>query len=81
MYVLCVQGAYSEPAFEEVDETFQIVKPNTIILTDPSAYPQLPTEPNILIIFKHVQQSIMVIRGCLGKKNQNLNSREKSSVY
>ena len=33
---------------------------------------------NFLIIFK---QSIMVILSCLAKKNQNLNSRKKSSVY
>ena len=34
-----------------------------------------------LIIFKLIQQSIMVILSCLAKKNQNLNSRKKSSVY
>ena len=28
-----------------------------------------------------VQQSVMVILSCLAKKNQNLNSRKKSSVY
>ena len=28
--VLCVKGAYGEPAFEELDEIFYIVKPNTI---------------------------------------------------
>ena len=34
-----------------------------------------------LIIFKLIQQSIMVILSCLAKKNQNLNLRKKSSVY
>ena len=28
--VQCVQGAYGEPAFEELDEIFYIVKPNNI---------------------------------------------------
>ena len=28
--VLCVQGAYGEPALEELDEIFYIVKPNII---------------------------------------------------
>ena len=28
--VQCVQGAYGEPAFEELDEIFYIVKPNSI---------------------------------------------------
>ena len=28
--VQCVQGAYGEPAFEELDEIFCIVKPNNI---------------------------------------------------
>ena len=28
--VQCVQGAYGEPAFEELDEIFYIVKPNKI---------------------------------------------------
>ena len=27
--VQCVQGAYGEPAIEELDEIFYIVKPNT----------------------------------------------------
>ena len=46
---------------------------------------RLSTTPNttkfFLIIFKLIQQSIMVILSCLAKKNQNLNSRKKSSVY
>ena len=48
---------------------------------------RMSTTPNttnfffFLIIFKLIQQSIMVILSCLAKKNQNLNSREKSSVY
>ena len=28
--VQCVQGAYGEPAFEELDEIFYTVKPNNI---------------------------------------------------
>ena len=28
--VQCVQGAYGEPAFEELDKIFYIVKPNNI---------------------------------------------------
>ena len=28
--VQCVQGAYGEPAFEELDEIFYIVKPNNV---------------------------------------------------
>ena len=28
--VQCVRGAYGEPAFEELDEIFYIVKPNSI---------------------------------------------------
>ena len=39
------------------------------------------TTKNFLIIFKLIQQSIMVILSCLAKKNQNLNLRKKSSVY
>ena len=39
------------------------------------------TTKNILIIFKLIQQSNMVILSCLAKKNQNLNLRKKSSVY
>ena len=27
--VQCIQGAYGEPAFEELDEIFYVVKPNT----------------------------------------------------
>ena len=43
-------------------------------LTEAGAYPQLPTQPTFfLIIFKLIQQSIMVILSCLMKKNQNLN--------
>ena len=46
---------------------------------------RISTTPNatkfFLIIFKLIQQSIMVILSCLAKKNQNLNSRKKSSVY
>ena len=34
-----------------------------------------------LIIFKLIQQSNMVILSCLAKKNENLNSKKKSSVY
>ena len=30
--VQCVRGAYGEPAFEELDEIFYIVKPNNIFL-------------------------------------------------
>ena len=45
---------------------------------------RISTTPNttklFLIICKLTQQSIMVILSCLAKKNQNLNSREKSSV-
>ena len=41
----------------------------------------LNTTKIFLIIFKLIQQSIMVILSCLVKKNQNLNSRKKSSVY
>ena len=39
------------------------------------------TTKNILIIFKLIQQSNMVILSCISKKNQNLNSRKKSSVH
>ena len=46
---------------------------------------RISTTPNttkhFLIIFKLIQQSKMVILSCLAKKNQNLNSRKKSSVY
>ena len=28
--IQCVRGAYGEPAFEELDEIFYIVKPNNI---------------------------------------------------
>ena len=46
---------------------------------------RISTTPNttkiFLIIFKLIQQAIMVILSCLVKKNQNLNSRKKSSVY
>ena len=46
---------------------------------------RISTTPNttkfFLIIFKLIQQSIMVILSCLTKKNQNLNSWKKSSVY
>ena len=46
---------------------------------------RISTTPNttkiFLIIFKLIQQSNMVILSCLAKKNQNLNSRKKSSVY
>ena len=28
--IQCVQGAYGEPTFEELDEIFYIVKPNSI---------------------------------------------------
>ena len=46
---------------------------------------RISTTPNttkiFLIILKLIQQSIMVILSCLAKKNQNLNSRKKSSVY
>ena len=59
-----------------------IIKQLLPLLTEAGAYPQLPTQPNFfLIIFKLIQQSIMVILSCLAKKNQNLNSRKKSSVY
>ena len=34
-----------------------------------------------LIIFKLIQQYIMVILSCVAKKNKNLNLRKKSSVY
>ena len=56
-------------------------KKSSVYLTEAGAYPQLPTHPNFLIIFKLIQQSIMVILKCIEKKNQNLNSRKKSSVY
>ena len=46
---------------------------------------RISTTPNttkfFLIIFKLIQQSNMVILSCLAKKNWNLNSRKKSSVY
>ena len=46
---------------------------------------RISTTPNttkfFLIIFKLIQQSIMVILSCLARKNQNLNSRKKTSVY
>ena len=46
---------------------------------------RISTTPNttkiFLIIFKLIQQAIMVILSCLAKKNQNLNLRKKSSVY
>ena len=39
---------------------------------------QLPTQPKFFpIIFKLIQQFIMVILSCLAKKNQNSNSRKK----
>ena len=42
---------------------------------------RISTTPNttkfFLIIFKLIQQAIMVILSCLAKKNQNLNSRKK----
>ena len=45
----------------------------------------ISTTPNtskiFLIIFKLLQQSNMVILSCLAKKNWNLNSRKKSSLY
>ena len=45
---------------------------------------RISTTPNttkfFLIIFKLIQQPIMVILSCFAKKNQNLNSRKKSSV-
>ena len=45
---------------------------------------RISTTPNttkfFLIIFKLIQQAIMVILSCLAKKNQNLNLRKKSSV-
>ena len=41
----------------------------------------LNTTKKFLIIFKLIQQAIMVILSCLAKKNQNLNSWKKSSVY
>ena len=28
--IQCIQGAYGEPAFEEFDEIFYIIKPNSI---------------------------------------------------
>ena len=46
---------------------------------------RISTTPNttkiFLIIFKLIKQSNMVTMSCLAKKNQNLNSRKKSSVY
>ena len=46
---------------------------------------RISTTPNttkiFLIIFKLIQESIMVILSCLARKNQNLNSRKKTSVY
>ena len=46
---------------------------------------RISTTPNttkiFLFAFKLIQQSNMVILSCLAKKNQNLNSRKKSSVF
>ena len=55
---------------------------NLIILTEAGAYPQLPKQPIFLIIFKLVQQSIVVIRSipvrsCLAKKKMKFELEEK----
>ena len=56
-------------------EEFLVLNRSWRISTTPN------TTKNFLIIFKLIQQAIMVILSCLAKKNQNLNSRKKSSVY
>ena len=41
-------------------------------LTEAGAYPQLPTQPKIfLIVFKLIQQSIMVILSCRSREEKS----------
>ena len=77
-------NATLDPISEEIDD----MEDSNDSISDRGKFNRswrISTTPNatkiFLIIFKLIQQSIMVILSCLVKKNQNLNSRKKSSVY
>ena len=52
-----------------------------LLLTEGGTYPQLPTQPKLFCTLQADTASLMVTLSCLAKKNQNLTSRKKSSVY